>query len=405
MKQVCGVFLPDGEKHMPDYLRGSAGQYQNAQLLRALEFVASWQLAVDIGAHVGLWSKVFVQRFAAVVAFEPLAPLRACLERNVVSNRLQIVPMALGNEHGSVSFDYDESHTGATHVAPGRKGLVPLGKLDDFRLENVDFIKLDVEGFELSVLQGAAATLEANKPVVIVEEKCHGARHFGQTAYASIHFLESLGAVVLDRVVDDLILGWPDVPGRVRPAAPAPADRLLASARARHQANDLEGARIGYRLLLRHYPAIAEGWNMLAAAELQRSQFAAALEAAHRAVAIMPVEARYQNTLGACWWLSGHSAEAIAAVERAVQLQPNLSESYVNLGEMRETLGQTDAARAAYERALRFSPNSADILQRLGRIHAQARHPATRWTIAAPLRRREVAARNAALGFESLCRP
>src|SRR5579859_3507736 len=98
MKQISGVFLPDGEGHMPEYLRASGGSYQSPHLQRSLEYVADWGLAIDVGAHVGLWSKALVRRFQRVVAFEPLPQLRACLERNVVSDRLQVVPIALGNE-------------------------------------------------------------------------------------------------------------------------------------------------------------------------------------------------------------------------------------------------------------------------------------------------------------------
>jgi FkbM family methyltransferase len=370
MKQISGVFLPDGESHMPDYLRQSGGRYQSPQLLRALEFVASWQTAVDIGAHVGLWSKVLVQHFGRVVAFEPLPPLRACLERNVMSDRLQVVPIALGNEHGCVAFDYDESHTGATHVAAGRRGLIPLGKLDDFKLEGIDFIKIDVEGFELAALQGAEATLQANKPVVIVEEKLHGAKHFGQQPYASIHFLEQLGAVVLDRVVDDLIVGWPEVPGRVRSAAPAAQEQLMATATHRHQAGDIAGARIGYRLVLRYYPSAADAWNMLAVAELQLERPADSMNAARRAIGLAPREARYHNTLGAGLWLAGQSSEAVEAVQYAVKLQPTLCESHMNMGEMLETLGRFPAALDCYETVLRLRPNSAEVLLKLGRIHA-----------------------------------
>lgn len=370
MQQVAGVFLPDGERHMPDYLRRSGGSYQSPHLQRALEFVDRWDLAIDVGAHVGLWSRALVQRFERVVAFEPLPQLRACLERNVVSERLQVVPMALGNEHGSVAFDYDAAHTGATHVAPGRKGLIPLGKLDDFRLENVDFIKIDVEGFELQVLEGAEATLRANQPVVILEEKLHGARHFGQEPYAAIKILEGLGAVVLDRVVDDLILGWPQTAGRTRAAAAAPREQLLTAAQQRHQAGDAPGAAIAYRLLLRNYPDTAEAWNMLAVAELQLNRHDAAKVAARRAIGLSPSEARYHNTLGACLWLSGHTDEAVAAVEYAVSLAPGLCESQLNLAAMLETMGRMDRALACYESALRLRPDSPELLLKLGRIHA-----------------------------------
>lgn len=370
MQQVAGVFLPDGERHMPDYLRRSGGGYQAHHFQRALEFVGGWNVAIDIGAHVGLWSRGLVQRFSRVIAFEPLAPLRACLERNVSSDRLQVVPMALGNQHGSVAFDYDEAHTGATHVATGRPGLVPLGKLDDFRLEGVDFIKIDVEGFELPVLQGAEATLRANQPVVIVEEKLHGVRHFNQQPYAAVKFLESLGAVVLDRVLDDLILGWPHVAGRTRAAAAASREILLASAQARHQAADAEGAAIAYRLLLRSYPDTSEAWNMLSVADLQLGRQESATLAARRAIGLAPREARYHNTLGACLWLSGRSDDAVAAVAHAITLAPQLCESRLNMAAMLETLGRMEAALACYESALELRPDSLDLLLKLGRIHA-----------------------------------
>ena len=51
----------------------------------------------------------------------------------------------------------------------GGRELVPLSRLDDFGLERVDFLKLDVEGFESQVLEGAAATIERCRPVMYVE--------------------------------------------------------------------------------------------------------------------------------------------------------------------------------------------------------------------------------------------
>ena len=83
MKQVAGIYLPDGEAHMPDYLTQSGGVYQPRQLNRSLAFVTNWQTAIDIGAHVGMWSKFLVQKFNRVVAFEPMPQMRACLDRNV----------------------------------------------------------------------------------------------------------------------------------------------------------------------------------------------------------------------------------------------------------------------------------------------------------------------------------
>ena len=82
MKNVAGIYLPDGEAHMPEYLVNSGGVYQPRQLNRSLQFVTNWNLAIDIGAHVGMWSKHLVGKFKRVIAFEPMPQMRACLDRN-----------------------------------------------------------------------------------------------------------------------------------------------------------------------------------------------------------------------------------------------------------------------------------------------------------------------------------
>jgi FkbM family methyltransferase len=369
MKQITGIYLPDGEAHMPEYLKNSGGVYQPKQLNRSLMFVTNWELAIDIGAHVGMWSKFLVQKFQRVIAFEPMAPLRACLERNVMSNRLQVVPIALGNEHGAVSFNYEEEHTGATHIDRQRAGLIPISKLDDFKLTGVGYVKIDTEGFELHVLEGARETLSANKPIIIVEEKLHGARHYGQKPYASIEFLESLGAAVLDRVVDDFIVGWPDTPGKVNLVPPTPIDQELPQVVARHQAGDVTGARIGYRKMLRQHPRNSELLNMLAIAEIQLGGVRVAIECALQAVENDPAEARYQNTLGTCLWMGGRTDDAIDTLRRAIRVNPSLCEAYANLGEILEMRGDLAEAADCYARAIELKPNSPKVLCRLGKLH------------------------------------
>ena len=380
MKQIAGIYLPDGEAELPGYLQNSGGSYQSRQLLRSLEFVTNWELAIDVGAHVGLWSLELVKRFARVVAFEPMPPLRACLEKNVVSPKLQVVPIALGNTHGAVSFDYNEAHTGATHVDLARPGIVPLGMLDDFRLTGVGYIKIDTEGYEIDVLEGAREMLAASMPVVIVEEKLHGVKHYGKKAYAAIEFLQSLGAKVLDRVVDDFIMGWPDVPGKVRlegmtraarpqaaPAAKSP-DAQLPSIVARHNAGDVAGAISGYEQILATAPAHAETLNMLAIAQLQTGQAEAALASSQRAANLAPAEARYVNTLGTCLWMNDRHDEAEATIAHAASLDPRLAEAQTNLGEIRLSQGRLSEAADCFGQALRIKPDAAELFVKLARI-------------------------------------
>ncbi len=381
MKQVAGIYLPDAEANMTAYLEQSGGVYQSKQLNRALQFVTNWSLAIDIGAHVGLWSKILVQKFDRVVAFEPMPPLRACLEKNVISDKIQVVPMALGNSHGSVCFDYDEAHTGATHIDTKKKGLIPLGKLDDFQLDNIGFIKIDTEGFELLVLEGAKETILRSNPVIIVEDKQHGVRHYGQKPYAVIEFLESCGASIMDRVVDDFVMGWPNIPGKVQKLATRSVDQQMQEAISRHNGGDLGGARLAYRKIAREYPVFAEADNMLAIVELQQGNKQAALEFAMASVEKEPTQARFQNTMATCLWMNGLAEDAIEVLKRAVQLNPELFEAYLNLGEIHEAMQQPKLAFESFQQALRIKPNSPQVLVKLGRIHANHGSPAQASTL------------------------
>ena len=100
-------------------------------------------------------------------------------------------------------------NTGATHISNklDEANLVELKKLDDYEYNNVDFIKIDVEGFENQVVLGAKETLIRNKPIIIVEQKGFSNK-FNETQFEAIDTLKSYGAKVIDQVVKDYILSW-----------------------------------------------------------------------------------------------------------------------------------------------------------------------------------------------------
>ncbi len=83
-------------------------------------------------------------------------------------------------------------------------------RLDDFDLEEVDFIKIDCEGYELWVLQGAVETLKRCKPCLIVEQKPETGmeERYGVTAKDAIAFLAGLGAKKRLVIQGDYIFSW-----------------------------------------------------------------------------------------------------------------------------------------------------------------------------------------------------
>lgn len=216
MFESHGWWFPDGETHFPMMLRKGISkigkpEYQSRPRDKSLEYVKQKRVAIDIGANVGLWARPLAEQFREVICFEPVHQFVECLRKNMLPNT-KVLEVALGNEFSTIDMIITEENMGQTHVdlSTKGKGSIPLTTLDSYNFHEVDYMKLDCEGYELAVLQGAQNTLLANRPVVVVEQKPHPhfAKHWEQTA--AIDYLEKLGMLVVDRVNDDYILKFKD---------------------------------------------------------------------------------------------------------------------------------------------------------------------------------------------------
>lgn len=211
-----GWVMPASDRHFPKYLSTAPKvegrrMYQSQHIQQSLQCCALRRTALDIGAHVGFWSYYLSLAFEKVHAFEPNDLFAQCFARNVAAKNVKLHRVALGDAERKIALEVDPENTGATHVRAGLEGTIPMRRLDDFGFEVVDFLKVDVEGFEKQVLEGARQTLLRCRPVVIVEQKEFAGR-YGTEQFAAAELLQSLGAVVLAQVVKDLILGWPGSP-------------------------------------------------------------------------------------------------------------------------------------------------------------------------------------------------
>lgn len=159
---------------------------------RVLEFSQVWEpeivdlikkhvkpntIAVDIGAHIGthtiMMSKC-VQEEGLVIAFEPQAKIHRELVMNLKLNGCKnVVPVwsALGKEQGIAYLEpvrpKNEGYRSISSKRPTEQ--IFLTTLDSFELTSVSCIKIDVESYELEVLQGAFKTIMDNRPVIIIE--------------------------------------------------------------------------------------------------------------------------------------------------------------------------------------------------------------------------------------------
>ena len=144
------------------------GVYPNDAIISLVQkFLTQTSVVVDIGAHVGTFSIPLT--CARVIAFEPAPETFVLLERNVARAKgvFDLRNKGLSTTPGFASLvGRVASNAGAQTLAPG--GDIEISTLDT-EVEHVDFIKLDVEGMEESVLLGGKTRISTDKPTVIFE--------------------------------------------------------------------------------------------------------------------------------------------------------------------------------------------------------------------------------------------
>ena len=164
-----------------DYISGRIildGVFEGPQLSAlARELFPSFSrpaTALDIGANIGNHANHFAAYFDRVVAFEPNPQVAAVLRANTVGRPIEVVEMGLSDTPGIRNFEIFPRNLGMSRIIVDCTGVtIQVEKLDalaePLELDNVRFVKIDVEGHEAQVLAGGARLLSAQHPVIAME--------------------------------------------------------------------------------------------------------------------------------------------------------------------------------------------------------------------------------------------
>lgn len=158
----------------------SGGEAEHQHTFKRL--VRPGDCVIDVGSNWGvhaLYLARLVGPSGKVLALEPQPSARRELEWHVKANghtNVEILPVAAGATAGQVFFE-ETSLSAAGHVTAVKTNescvVVDLRTLDSVieaaRLSNVRLVKIDVEGFESNVLEGAKQMLEEKRPMLIVD--------------------------------------------------------------------------------------------------------------------------------------------------------------------------------------------------------------------------------------------
>ena len=167
------MFIPEA-RVAKDYF--NTGFYERGHLNWACDnFVRPDKNCIDIGAHIGWYTIDFAERAKHVYSFECSPKSFNYLCANIALNKCDYkvskYNCALGNKDGIAQYYIrDPLDGGGNGISQFEYDVinnvpfieVPVKKLDSFNLTNINFIKIDVEGHEKEVLQGAVNTIMEN---------------------------------------------------------------------------------------------------------------------------------------------------------------------------------------------------------------------------------------------------
>ena len=148
--------------HLKDFMIGQTTPYLNR-----------FKNTLDIGAATGMYSSHFAEHSKSVICFEAVPPVYEQLVKikekynNVITHNL-----AVSDKIGTLDFYVDDkrlSNSSFQNLVEGQKIQVETVTIDSLKLIDIGFIKVDVEGVELDVLNGASDTIDEYKPTCMVE--------------------------------------------------------------------------------------------------------------------------------------------------------------------------------------------------------------------------------------------
>lgn len=176
------------------------GVFDKKSFCKMMEYVADFDLALDIGAHCGSWAVPMSDYFKTIYAFEPNPVNFEYLQKNRKDN-IVCLKAAVGNVSGRCGIEKGKRNSGQSHVAP--KGNIPMITVDSLNV-SPDLIKIDVEGYEYFVLLGAVETIKRSLPVICLEENGLSQRY--NVKFKQItDFMQKMGYVLADKVKYDYI--------------------------------------------------------------------------------------------------------------------------------------------------------------------------------------------------------
>jgi FkbM family methyltransferase len=159
--------------------------YQNRYRWYVYNHIPCKRTMIDVGANIGIFARPSAEQFERVICFEPVFKNFEVLERNLENyNNVELYNVGISNHPQTAKFSMKTLKCGQSQQVdefstdPEYENFeCELVTLDQYNFDNVDWIKIDVEGFEDAVLEGSRETIRRNRPWLLLEDNGQREQH------------------------------------------------------------------------------------------------------------------------------------------------------------------------------------------------------------------------------------
>ena len=215
IEKINDLWLPSDDAQIEQWRKKGTPFMQDKCLKSFVQYCNSqnkkFKTVLDVGAWCGTWSKAIQPYCKRVIAFEPNKTTFECLQKNLNPfNHVTCNRLAIGDKLCNVSLT-QESATQNTRVGKESSNIqdVQMFNIDYWNYDDVDMIKIDVEGYEMRVLEGANKTLtfndenQSNVQYIMVELN-NNTKKYGSSNLEVEKYIKNLGFKILIKI-------WPDI--------------------------------------------------------------------------------------------------------------------------------------------------------------------------------------------------
>jgi FkbM family methyltransferase len=201
-----GHAVIEGDTHIGKWVEDT-GKIDHGQDIeqRFREWISEGDTVIDVGANIGDHTVPYAQIVGPegkVIAFEPNPPVFKCLKHNI-HNYPWVEAYQCGLSCKSCNVEINvQPNVGASFLTEYEgmsENPIPVMRLDDFRVDECSFIKIDVEGFEIPMLDGAIDTLRRCRPIIRIEVLDGNQKRYG---FSANHIFQWFHDYLTDYVLD-----------------------------------------------------------------------------------------------------------------------------------------------------------------------------------------------------------